>query len=869
MWQMRFVGLVLVWLATICGLVAAQQPAPAPSAPPAVTQPAPPAAPRTTTPTPAQVALPPEVLDPIKRLSESVETAEKSIQQLKELEGELQRLRTDVERIIYDLTAAAESLRPQLAEVRDQITKLGPPPATGQPPESDTVAGERARLNGMAAALDGAVKTSELAWVRAKQLIDRITVMRYQIFTRNLFERRQSPLLPALWRDVAERMDSVLGRFRYYGGDWLYWAARKSFELMLLAVGLTVLLGAAFLAKNQILGPRQARPAAPPTFFARVSRVAWLAPLSMLAPVAAAVIAYVAFESLDLQFAPWDGVAMTMLKGVILFAAAATLANAVLAPRLPWWRLVPVDNATAGRLAFFIKAFVGVYVVDIDPDRIRPRDLRAPHRHDRAIVHHQPDLRRPARGAAVDAVRAPIGCRPARQRRSRRAARRHLPPSPLWVKLPLWLIAVLIIGAAMLGYIALARFVAYQLVMSGVVLTHPRPALSRDPRRHAWPLRRQACPRRASRRTASASTRSSRSSSHASSSSQLTFALILAALPVFMLQWGFSGADIRDYSKALLFGFEVGQFRISLARILIGIAIFIGLLFLTRVIQRWLREGMLHQQRVDTGIANSIDTAVGYGGVALAALISVSYAGFDITSLAIVAGALSVGIGFGLQSIVNNFVSGLILLVERPIKVGDWVVVGGEQGNVRRISVRSTEIETFDRASLIVPNSELISGRVLNWTHRNLLGRVVIKVSVEPNADPHKVIGLLAGVAEAHPTVLKVPQPQALLDSFGSDKLEFSLRATLSDVTAGGRVQSDLRVAILQAFREAGLIATLQPSTPMPTPPAAPQQTVQVVSAPTPPPLPPLPPQAPAPIEKPLTARIPTLASATPSDRKI
>ena len=224
----------------------------------------------------------------------------------------------------------------------------------------------------------------------------------------------------------------------------------------------------------------------------------------------------------------------------------------------------------------------------------------------------------------------------------------------------------------------------------------------------------------------------------------------MLALPLLLLQWGFSGADIRDWSKALLFGFEIGQFRISLARILIGIGLFTALLFLTRLVQRWLRDRVLAQPRVDAGIANSIDTAVGYAGTALALLLAVSYAGFDITSLAIVAGALSVGIGFGLQSIVNNFVSGLILLVERPIKVGDWIVVGNEQGNVRRISVRSTEIETFDRASLIVPNSELITGRVLNWTHRNMLGRAVVKISVDPDADPERVLKILRACAEAH-----------------------------------------------------------------------------------------------------------------------
>ena len=133
-------------------------------------------------------------------------------------------------------------------------------------------------------------------------------------------------------------------------------------------------------------------------------------------------------------------------------------------------------------------------------------------------------------------------------------------------------------------------------------------------------------------------------------------------------------------------GLEVGQFRISLARILLGIVLFIVLLFATRLLQRWLREKALNQTRMDPGIANSIDTVAGYVGTALAALVAISYAGLDITNLAIVAGALSVGIGFGLQSIVNNFVSGLILLWERAVRVGDWIVVGGDQGFVLRIN---------------------------------------------------------------------------------------------------------------------------------------------------------------------------------------
>ncbi|MEQ1614975.1 MAG: mechanosensitive ion channel domain-containing protein, partial [Hyphomicrobiaceae bacterium] len=168
----------------------------------------------------------------------------------------------------------------------------------------------------------------------------------------------------------------------------------------------------------------------------------------------------------------------------------------------------------------------------------------------------------------------------------------------------------------------------------------------------------------------------------------------------------------------------------------------------------------------------------------------------------------------------------LILLVERPIKVGDWIVVGDQQGNVRRISVRSTEIETFDRASLIVPNSELISGRVLNWTHRNLLGRVILKFATDAQADPDIVVALLEKAARDQQLVMASPAPMAALDTFATDRLEFSLRVTLSDVTASGRVKSNLHIAILKAFREAGIYGTVQAAVVAPA-------TVAAVATPT------------------------------------
>ena len=285
----------------------------------------------------------------------------------------------------------------------------------------------------------------------------------------------------------------------------------------------------------------------------------------------------------------------------------------------------------------------------------------------------------------------------------------------------------------------------------------------------------------------------------------LTLALVICALPLLMLQWGFSGADIREWFKSIVFGLEIGQFKISLARILFGIVLFIAMLFATRLFQRWLRERALQQTRMDPGIVNSIDTVVGYAGIALASLLAISYAGFDITNLAIVAGALSIGVGFGLQSIVNNFVSGLILLVERPIKVGDRVVIGDQQGIVRRISVRATEVETFTRASLIVPNSELITGRVLNWTHRDLLGGASVRVGVAYDADPEQVLGILRACAKQHLEVLSIPEPSAILESFGDSALIFVLSFTVADLGKTGAVQSDLRVAILKALRAANI----------------------------------------------------------------
>jgi small-conductance mechanosensitive channel len=279
------------------------------------------------------------------------------------------------------------------------------------------------------------------------------------------------------------------------------------------------------------------------------------------------------------------------------------------------------------------------------------------------------------------------------------------------------------------------------------------------------------------------------------------------SVPLILLSWGFSFADTASWLKALLFGFEIGQVRISLARIVFALLLFFAFYFATRLLQRWLKGTVLQPTRMDAGIAHSIHTGIGYAGIGIAALIAISYGGLDITNLAIVAGALSVGIGFGLQSIVNNFVSGLILLVERPVKVGDWIVVKENEGHVRRISVRSTEIETFDKASVIVPNSDLIQHAVKNWTHRNSLGRTTITVKTPVSSDPDQVREILLKAADECAAVLKHPAPQATFDHFSKDALEFSLNAVVPDVNRAAAVETELRTAVFKAFKSAGIVA--------------------------------------------------------------
>ena len=296
----------------------------------------------------------------------------------------------------------------------------------------------------------------------------------------------------------------------------------------------------------------------------------------------------------------------------------------------------------------------------------------------------------------------------------------------------------------------------------------------------------------------------------------LSYQFVLWPFIGFLLLHVWGQHDLGDRVSEVLTGqgVKIGKSHVVPSSLLLGLIWFFLLITFTRYIKKKLEEDWLPLSHLDPGVRVSVATLFGYITFIIAAMVGLSVAGLDLSKLAIVAGALSVGIGFGLQNVINNFVSGLILLFERPVRVGDYVRVGATEGFIRHIRIRATEIETWDKTMIIVPNSELISTRVENLTYGNTYGRVVMAVPVSDDCRPDQVRTVLQAVVAASPRLIQAGQipglggPYVSLKDFGGGTLSFEIGGYVMNVNDRGGIASELRYAILAAFAAEGIRLT-------------------------------------------------------------
>jgi small-conductance mechanosensitive channel len=722
----------------------------------------------------------------LDNLRKRTDLLEKQIAANSEDDARLVETRLQLEEAARELLQGSVAFGPRLTEINSRLDQLGPAPAEGQPPEPELVAGERQTLLAEKAEINAALGVAEDQSIRINALITRITEMRRDLFSRLL--TRRYDIGSALAGEVAEAAKVEAGDLYRTVSSWLRFVVQFKLRSILFATFFALLAAAILLIGGSRLFGRVFEADSDvesPSYLSRLSVAFW----STLIPTAAlAVFLTTTYLLYDYFGVLWGdiGTMMTSLFVVIgLVFFVHRLGVAVLSPQLPNWRLIAVDTRAARLLLWLVSATAFFTGLDVFLNTVYGV-LDSP----LSLTVGESLIATVLTGILVvliGLVRPFTG-------EDGSPRRWH----PLLTSI-LFLLGGITVVSALLGYIGFARFLSAQIVVTGAVLATMY---------IGYLSARAVAEEGAFAGTALGRRIESRFGLDPSTLDQLALVISIAinililvvGLPLILFLWGFQPGDIQAWVYKAATGIRIGNFTISFTGILSGILVFLLGYFLTRWFQGWLDGYVMERGKVDPGVRNSIRTVIGYAGLAIAALIAVSAAGLDLSNFALIAGGLSLGIGFGLQNVVSNFVSGLILLAERPFKAGDWIVAGAVSGTVKKISVRATEIETFQRQTVILPNSELINSAVGNWTHRNKLGRIDIKVNVAYDSDAKRAHELMLEIAREHPLVLKNPEPFVLFVNFGPAALEFEVRVFLADVLNGNTAQNDIRFAILEAF---------------------------------------------------------------------
>ena len=712
---------------------------------------------------------------------------------------ELDGISAQAGRIRDAASASIPGLQTRVDEINQQLSGLGPKPAEGEPPETPEAQSRREVVNEQFAKADAQLKAARLAVLRAQQIQQTVGQKRQSRFFSSITVKTEGLFTASYWSKFFNgfqgyyRSLSILFKdsFSIMGKEFLKRPWKQfAFPFLLCLLGLVY-----FRARRYLLSIANPDEAGGEAEFYQSRFIRFC--LRGVLPVLAIYGVYKIFWELFLLTQRLDELVVGILVALCFFILSIALLRILLVQKLGKSRLINIGDAAANRVLRVVTVGLGLGMALLALNLISlalvaPIEVTVGWSFFYSIC------------TALTFISVLLILRSDRLSQADGVVTDPSQRSGLWyyINIVVWLVSLAILGSAIMGYVALAEFLSQQLVFGLVVVGTVWLVLrfidrSVAPRLELNPFMDKS--------EASSQRDMRRAQAVILATGFLKLLIYCFAGILLMLPWGYRTSDFFQIFQSAFFGFEIGGLSISVSTVLLALGLFALGYTVTIALRNWLNNRFLPTTNFDIGISNSISTVFGYIGFILAAILAISAAGFDLSNLAIVAGALSVGIGFGLQSIVGNFVSGLILLAERPIKAGDWIVTAGGEGTVRRISVRSTEIETFDRATVIVPNSTLITDNVTNWTHGNKSGRIIIPVGVGYDSDPEKVREILLACAKEHRLVLGRPEPVVFFMDFGASSLDFQLRCFLADINYSIVVSSELRFAILKALREADI----------------------------------------------------------------
>jgi len=701
-------------------------------------------------------------------------------------------IRLNLEGTAKKLLEIGVSFRPRITEINSRLEQLGPPPAQGQPPEAQVVTDERTRLTTEKAEINAVLGETEDQLIQVNKMIDAIVDARRELFADTLSQRVD--INYSLGSEVADAYGQELRTMNQLVSSWWRFVVSFKWQSMLAATFFAAIAALVLLFGGQrTLGHLYLRDASieSPSYLSRLAVAFWSTLMRSLTVVVFLATTYFFlgyFNVLRPDIASLFYMLFCVI-GIVYFVHA--LAQAVICPGAPNWRLVRVAPRPGRILMVLITATATITGLDYIADTINQ-------------IATSPLSLTVAKSLVATVLVGLLIIAMALLKPLEDEETGKIKPWPRAMRIFLYTIGLVPIIAALLGYIGFARFVSQQIVINGAVVVTmylgflTARAVSDENALAGTKLGRAV-------QTRFGMDETTLDQLGLVASIVINVFVVLLGIPVILLLWGFQWSEMVAWFLTIATGFQIGSVNISLVQIAVGVLLFALFYFFTRWFQGWLDTRVMARGKLDSGVRNSIRTAVGYLGLGIAGVIGISAAGINLSSLALVAGGLSLGIGFGMQAIVSNFVSGLILLAERPFKVGDWIETGGVGGIVKKISVRATEVETFQRQSIIIPNSSFINGNVGNWTHRNKLGRVDIPIGVSHKVDPRRVHAILMDIARGHPLVLKNPEPFVAFKAIIDSTMEFEMRVHLADLSNSGNVQNDIRFTLIDRFAEEGI----------------------------------------------------------------